>query len=517
MIRRHSAISRTSPIWLIWIIGLLPIVAFAQADPKKLDAYIANAREAWGVPGLSVVIVKDDQVALARGYGVRELGKPDRVDEHTLFAIASNTKAFTSAALAILVDEKKISWDDRVQKYLPWFQLYDPYVSSDLRIRDLLCHRSGLGTFSGDLIWYGTSYGREEIIRRARFLPQDFPFRSGYGYSNIMFVVAGEVVARVSGMSWDEFIRTRLLTPLGMKETVLSTKDLAKRDNVATPHGDPEGRLQTFPWYNWDNVAAAGGIISSVSDLSAWLRLQLNRGSFEGKQIFSETQARVMWTPHVSFTVSKTAEERIPQKHFNAYGLGWGVGDYRGNVLLTHGGGYDGMYSQTALVPGKKLGMVILTNSMTGISPALMYHILDAYLGGDERDWSAEDLKRSRDGKARVREARHRADAARRTDTKPSLSLDAYAGTYGGPMYGDAEVKVENGRLAVKFLPNPDLTGDLTHWQFDTFEIAWRHKFPWFSKGKVQFLLDEQGKVTEMKINVPNDDFWFYELEFKKK
>ncbi|MFB3906068.1 MAG: serine hydrolase [Acidobacteriota bacterium] len=496
---------------------LLHLPVFAQVDLEKLDAYFARARDDWKVPGMAIAIVKDDRVVFAKGYGVRELGKPAKVDENTLFAIASNTKAFTAAALAVLVDEQKISWDDRVQTHLPYFELYDSYVSHDFRIRDLLCHRSGLRTFGGDLIWYGTPYGREEIVRRARFLKQAFPFRSGYGYSNIMFIAAGEVVEKASGKSWEDFIRQRLLIPLGMKRTVLSVKELAGMENVATPHADPDGELRTFPWRGWDNTVPAGGIISSVADLAQWLRLQLGRGTLEGKPVFSERQSRVMWTPHVSFVSTKRSEERNPYVRLSGYGLGWQLSAYRGVMMAQHGGAYDGMVSQTALLPDRQVGVVVLTNSTTGLASALVYRTLDAYLGSEDVDWSNEELKRSREDRRRKIEEQERAASRRVLNTRPSLKLESYAGTYGGLMYGDAEVKVENGNLVLVFLPNRELTGDLTHWHFDTFEVKWRTAFPWFGKGKVQFLLDSIGQVVEMKVDVPNEDFWFDELEFKKK
>jgi len=499
------------------VVLLLQLPVLAQVDLKSLDAYIEKARDDWQVPGLAITVVKDDRVILAKGYGVCEVGKPDKVDENTLFAIASNTKAFTAAALAILVDEQKLSWDDRVQTHLPYFELYDPYVSHDFRIRDLLCHRSGIRTFGGDLIWYGTPYSREEVVRRARFLRQAFPFRSGYGYSNIMFIAAGEVVAKASGQSWEDFIRERFLAPLGMNRTVLSVKELEGKANLATPHADPEGQLRTFPWRDWNNTVPAGGIISSVADLAQWLRLQLGRGTFEGKTIFSDRQSRVMWTPHVSFVLSKMSEERNPHVRLSGYGLGWQLSSYRGTVMVQHGGAYDGMVSHTAILPDRRIGAVVLTNSTTGLAPVLVYRALDACLGSEDRDWSREGLVRSREETRRKIEAQERADRQRVPNTKASLSPENYAGTYGGPMYGDAEVKIEDGRLVLVFLPNRELTGDLTHWHFDTFEVKWRNAFPWFGKGKVQFLLDNRAHVVEMKVDVPNEDFWFDELEFRKK
>lgn len=491
---------------------------FAQATSlQQLDRYMEEARTTWRIPGMSVAIIKDDKVVLARGYGLRELGKPEKVDEDTLFAIASNTKAFTAAALAALVDEGKLSWDDPVRKHLPWFRIYSPFVAEEIRVRDLLCHRSGLGTYSGDLLWYLTPYSRAEVVQRAGLLPAAGPFRAHYGYSNIMYIAAGEVLAAVSGTGWDEFIAARILQPLGMGRTVSSVKQLSGKGNVASPHADFDGELRVFPWASWDAMAAGGGIISSASDMARWLRLQLNRGALDGSRVFSERESRNMWTVHTPLPVGRESEQRHPSTHFRGYGLGWNLFDYLGEKVVSHGGAYDGMYSRTAMVPARGLGMVILTNSTTDIPTALMYRILDLYLGAPETDWSSDYLKRYREDRRRSREESAKRDAARVAGTRPSLDLEKYAGLYGGSMYGDARVSLENGALVLRFLPAPELTGELTHWHYDTFEVRWRRKFPWFDKGKVQFLLDAAGQVTEMKIDVPNEDFWFTELEFKRK
>jgi CubicO group peptidase (beta-lactamase class C family) len=492
------------------------IPAAAQVDMRSIDASLSEAQKAWNVPGMAVAIVKDDSVVFAKGYGVREIGKPDAVDRQTLFAIASNTKAFTSALLAALVDERKVSWNDRVQQHLPYFQLYDPYVSSDTRIRDLLSHRVGLRTFSGDLIWYGTSYSREEVVRRARHLKQAYPFRSGYGYSNIMFVAAGEIVAKVTGGSWEEALQRTILGPIGMTNTVLSVNDLTGRTNVATPHGEENGVIRTCPWYNWDNLAAAGGIISNVDDMAKWMRLQLNRGQWDTLRIWSEAQSRVMWTPHNNFVVGGPSA-RAPHTNFSGYGLGWDVADHRGHLVVEHGGGYDGMFSQTLLVPDIKLGVIVLTNGMTGVANAVTQYVLNTYAGEVEPNWIADGVKREREARERQKNQRLSADSTRVPGTKPSTPLTAYAGTYGGPLYGDATVTLENGKLVLRLLPNPDFVADLSHWHFDVFEVCWRKAFPWFGSGKVQFVLNERTDVTEMKMNVPNNDFWFDELEFKKK
>ncbi len=302
--------------------GAVDVRAQSSVDLAALDAYFAESGDVFKVPGFAVAIVKDGELVFAKGYGVRELGKRESVDEHTMFAIASNTKAFTAAALAILVDEGKISWDDRVVEFLPYFQLYDPWVTQEMRVRDLLSHRSGLGTFSGDLLWYGTSYSSEEVVRRARHLEAAGKFRSDYGYSNLMFLAAGEVIAAVTGVSWDEVVENEFFEPLGMNNTVTSVKDLEGMSNVATPHRERDGRVFPLYWYNWDAMAAAGGIISSVADMSQWLRLQLGHGTWNGDTIFSESAQRTMWTPHISNVVTPGSERLFPTTHFRGYGLG---------------------------------------------------------------------------------------------------------------------------------------------------------------------------------------------------
>lgn len=520
--RRRVCEPIRSARWLVASIILLSALAADASsqdavDLERLDAYFAETREDWQVPGFAVAIVKDDQVVFAKGYGVRELGRTETVDEHTLFAIASNSKAFTAAALAKLVDEGKITWTDRVVDHLPYFKLYSPFVTREMRIRDLLSHRSGLGTFSGDIVWYGTDYSREEVLRRISNLEPAGEFRADYGYSNVMFLAAGQIIPAVTGVSWDEYVEVNFFDPLGMERTVTTIDSLPGRVNVATPHGDRDGQVRTFPWYSWDNVGPAASIISSVTEMAKWIRLQLNRGTWDGTTYFSADQSRTMWTPHISFAVSESYAERYPGVHFRGYGLAWGLMDYRGRMLASHGGAADGMYSRVVLVPEEDLGMVILTNAMTSLQTALSYRILDAYLGGEVRDWSAEFLVDHRRGKERWAERWAQWQRERVSNTTPSLELEEYTGTFGGALYGDATVELEDGFLVLRMLPNPDLVGDLTHWHHDTFLIQWRHEFPWFDDGWAQFVLNRNGKVVEMKLDVPNEDFWFHELEFRKR
>lgn len=516
---KHKGIHRSFSLCMKMLAGALlacawALVASAQADLRKIEAYVEQERRAWQVPGVAVAIVKDDKVIFTRGFGVREVGKDEPVDADTLFAIASNTKAFTAAAVALLVEEKKIAWDDRVVQHLPYFQLYDPYVTHDIRVRDLLCHRSGLGVFSGDLLWYGTGYSREEVLRRARFLKPAHPFRANYAYNNIAFLAAGEVVAAASGKTWDAFVKERIFEPLGMRRTVTTVRALAGMINVATPHAMRDGELRAYPWYNWDAAAALGGIISSANDMARWIRLQLGRGSFEGKRIFSEESSRTMWTPHITRPISRSSEQRFPSTHFRAYGLGWSLSDYRGRLIVGHGGAYDGMFSSVTLVPEERLGIVILTNSNTSLQDALSYRILDAFLGGEERDWSRLFLDDARRAEQSRQQQLARERESRVPDTRPSVKLEQYAGTYRSSLYGDATVSVEDGRLVLRLLPNPDFVADLSHWHFDTFVLRWRKYFPWFGEGKAQFVLDLNARITELKLDVPNEDFWFHEPEF---
>lgn len=482
---------------------------------KSLDAYYAKAIVDWKVPGMAIAIVKDDSVIFAEGYGVREIGKPEKVDKNTLFAIASNTKAFTSAAMAILVDEGNVNWDDKVIKYLPWFQMYDPYVTYNMTIRDLLCHRSGLATFSGDLIWFASNYSREEVIKRARFLKPIYGFRERFGYSNIMYLTAGEVVHSVSGKSWDVFVSEKIFNPLGMNRTFTSINDLKGLDNVAMCHTEYDGQIISIPYLNWDNVAPAGAINSCVADLSKWIKLQLRNGKIGSNQIFSEKRSKEMWSPNTVQNISSVSEKQFPSTHFKAYALGWGVSDYLGKKIVSHSGGYDGMLSYTCLIPEEKIGFVVLTNCNNSVYNPLVFKTLDALLGGKEIDWSQLMLENAKNQQALGKKNSLEEEQKRVKDSHPTLSLKEYEGLYGGDLYGNASITNENGSLKLSFVPAPKFHSLLKHWQYDTFSIQFP-EFPSLPDGKVTFIINAAGKVEEMKVNVPNPDFDFKELVFKK-
>ncbi len=467
----------------------------ATANPLAgLDQYIERAMKEWRVPGVAVAIVKDDSVVYARGFGVREVGKPGQVDAHTLFAIGSNTKAFTSAAIGIMVDRKKMRWDDKVTHFLPDFQLYDPWVTREITISDILSHRSGLGR-RGDMLWYGSEYGRDEILRRIRFLEPNSSFRTEFGYQNIMFLAAGQALARAAGRSWDDVIVSEIFQPLGMNESNTSTDSLRGRDDVATPHSIAGGGAAPIPWRNLDNAAPAGSINSSVADMTHWIRLQLDSGVYAGKQIIS---ARSLNTTHSPQTITTSPRDSLfPSNHFSLYAMGWVLQDYLGRELVWHNGGIDGMLSEVRLVPEEKLGFVILTNADGhDMNPAISYRIIDAYLGAPARDWSAIFLARQKEGEAMQAEAERKAEAARARDSRPSLPLERYAGTYADSMYGNATVKLENGRLVLRY--GPTFEGDLEHWQYDTFRAVWRNER--LGKSFVTFALDARGRVSDVNV-----------------
>ncbi len=507
--------------FLFLLLFIAPLSLFAQADTaarlKEIDEYAQKAMQDWRVPGFAIAIVKDDAVIFAKGYGVRKLGETTPVDERTLFAIASNTKAFTAAALATLVDEGKLKWDDPVTQYLPGFQLYDPYVTRELTIRDLISHRSGLATFGGDLLWYDTTYNRDEILRRIRHLKPTSSFRSKYGYQNVMFLAAGQIVAAVTGKSWDDYLRERFLVPLGMTTTNTTVTAFKATDNVAAPHNEMDGKLRVVRYSNVDGVGPAASINSNVAEIAQWIRLQLGRGKYNGKQIFSAASSREMWSPQTIVPISEAGERFNPTRHFNTYGLGWFISDYQGRKLVSHGGGLDGMISQTAMMPEENLGVVVLSNSETSLPSILVNKTFDVFLGVAKRDWSAELLARVNQAKLAGQAEEKKLEDERAKNTKPSLALAQYAGRYTGTMYGDARITEENGKLVIRLAPAPNFVGDLEHWQYDTFRVKWRDTVSYpFPKGFITFNLNAQGKIDEMKIDVPNPDFDFKELEFKR-
>ncbi|MGA9770508.1 MAG: serine hydrolase [Blastocatellia bacterium] len=481
---------------LLLVIVSAPAIR-AQSDPLAgFDDYINKAIKDWGVPGLAIAIVKNDKIVLAKGYGVRKLGEQTPVDEKSLFAIGSCSKAFTAAALGMLVDEGKLRWDDPATKHLKGFQLYDPYVTREITVRDLLSHRSGLGR-RGDLLWYGSAYDRNEILRRIRYLEPETSFRSAFGYQNIMFLAAGQVIPAITGKSWDEFISTRLFAPLGMKSSNTSITAFKSDSNVAAPHADINGHVQPVVWRNIDNIAPAGSINSNVEDMAEWLRLLLADGKYKNEQLLSAGVLREIFMAQTVIRTGGPMARLNPDTHLVAYGLGWGLADYRGRKIAQHTGGIDGMSSLVAMMPEENLGFVILTNmNGTSLPPALMYRIFDAFLQTPQKDWSGELLKVFKMQMGQVAAAEKAKDEARVKGTSLSLAQGKYAGEYGNEMYGDAKITEENGHLVLRY--GPAFVGDMEHWHYDTFRVTWRD--PMLGKAMVTFTLDADGKPGLIKI-----------------
>jgi CubicO group peptidase (beta-lactamase class C family) len=454
--------------------------------PADLDAYVARARREFRVPGIAVAVVKDGRVEVARGYGVRREGEEGGVDENTLFGIASNTKAFTCAALSQLVEEKKIGWNDRVTRHVPDFEMWDPWVTREMRIRDLVTHRSGLGTGGGDLMWWPpTDFTREEIVLGVKGVRPATSFRTTYAYNNVMYVVAGEVVARASGRSWDEFVRERILDPLGMSRTTTSVTAEEGDPNVAAPHLLVHDSLMPIPPMRFDNAAAAAGLNSSAADLARWVGMLLECGTDgppaePARCLLQEASIRELWSAQTVRSTKTPKPLAALEPHLAAYGLGFGLSDYHGRKIVTHTGGLPGYVSRITLVPEERLGIVVLTNQESGPAfQSVTQHVLDGFLGAPDPpvDWieafAAAEEARAAEARAKV----EKAAAARLVGTRPSLDLSGYAGRYADPWYGEARLTVEGDHLVLDMTRTPGLVADLEHWHLDTFVAHWRTVF----------------------------------------
>ena len=500
-----------------------PAPASATVLPEQLrdfDAYVERVRQQFNVPGIAVAIIKDGKVVLERGYGVREMGKAATVDEHTMFAIASNTKAFTAASLSMLADEGKLSLDDRVIDHLPWFRMADPYVTHEMRVRDLLAHRSGLGLGAGDLLyWPGTDYTTEEVARRLKDVPLTGSFRGQYAYDNILYGVAQLVIEKASGQAFADFLQTRVLVPLGMDETRYNSDHLKPGDNVATGHAKADFKdLEPVAPMTWHNVSGAGGLYASVHDLTKWMRVQLDGGVISGegdyaKRLFSAKRQKAMWSV---ITPMNIAEPSVPElaavkPNFLGYGEGWQLSDYRGRKLVWHTGGWPGMVSRLTLVPEHKLGVVVLTSAEVGAAfNAVTMRALDAFLDAPRTDWVAAYAAAVAKAEAKADDSWRAHVKARDARTKPSLPLARYAGTYRDAWYGDVAIAQEGGKLVMRFGRTKSLVGTLSHWQHDTFIVRWNER--WLNADAfVTFTLDADGKVAEARIKAisPQTDFSF--------
>ncbi|HPW18129.1 MAG TPA: serine hydrolase [Candidatus Aminicenantes bacterium] len=525
---------RLAGLLFVLILGLLSFVAAqrppvpaqpsppapAQVLPPDFDALVARAMKAFEVPGMAVAVVKDGRVVLAKGYGVRKLGEPAPVDARTLFGIASNTKAFTATALALLVEEGKIEWDAPVIDYLPWFRMSDPYVTREMTVRDLLVHRSGLGLGAGDLLlWPRSTYTRREIVSRLRYVPLARSFRGAYAYDNMLYVAAGEVIEAVSGAAWEDFVAERILDKAGLASSVPSPSAAATRPDLALPHAPLDTGVTPQPVDANDNLNAAGGIFSCAEDMARWMLVHLASGRLpDGTRLFSDRTGHELTSLVTPIPISPPpAELQAQRMNFRGYALGFNVNDYRGRKLVSHTGGLTGYVSRLVMVPEIGLGVAVLTNQESGEAyNSVIYAVLDQAMGAAKTDWIGAYLEVRDRARAKTAEALKKATAARDASAGPSLPLPAYAGAYRDAWYGPIDITLEGedkgaskaSRLVMSFAKTPALVGDLEHWSRDTFVARWRDRVL-RADAYVTFTLDPDGAVVEarMKPVSPDTDF----------
>ena len=487
---------KITAVTLALVLLLVPWALAQQAALAGFDESVAKAVQGWRVPGLAVAVVKDGEVVFSKGYGVRELGKPAVVDAHTLFAVGSTTKAMTAALIGMLVDEKKLSWDDPVAKHLPWFQLSDPYLTREITVRDLLTHRAGLG--NADYLWYGQATEPREILRRVRLLPPAYSLRSSFIYQNVMYAAAGAVIEAVTNQTWRDVIRTRLFEPLGMSETIATAATLAQQPNVAMPHDFIQEKLRTIENASVDGVAPAGSVWSSVHDMAKWTALLLNSGKVGDRVLLKPETVEELFKPQTLVTKDgfyPTARLTTPK--WTTYGLGWFQQDYRGRALDFHTGSIDGMVAIHGLLRDSRLGVLVLANrDHAELRHAIMLNVMDRYIGGPPRDWSAElqtlysDLQKQADAE------RQKIEAKRVSGTSPTLALARYAGTYSDPLRGDIVVTIEGDRLRARY--GGAYIGTLEHWNYDTFRAKW--DAAWRGTSLATFVIDAGGQPSRLEV-----------------
>ena len=507
MLKRASVLAA-----VLTALVLPPAPAWAQsAPPADLDLYVEQTLEAFGVPAMAIAIVGDGQDE-ARAYGVRRMGRSEAVDPHTLFPIGSNTKAFTVAALALLVDEGKLSWEDRVADRLPGFRLFDPYVTRELTVRDLLTHRSGLGVGAGDLLIFPeTRYSRAEIVHRLRDLKPETSFRSVFAYDNVLYIVAGELIEAVAGEPWETFVHRRIFNRLGMDDATTTFGEITT-ENRGWPHArisrqirglGPIAPLPTVP--NIDNEAPAGTINASATDMTRWLSTLVNRGGLpDGSgRLFSAERSAEMWTPQVVETITPAPPElSVTTPNFMTYALGWNVYDYRGHRIISHGGGVYGGVSTVMVIPERNIGIAVMTNAEERFAVnAVLFKLMDHYLGLEPTDWIAPSVTareaRLARGEAALAAARIDVGGPAGGQGRPSLESAAYVGTYIDPWYGTMTISGSEGGLRISFDPSVGMIGDLTHVRYDTFQAHWDDRS--IEDAYLTFSLGPDGQIREVR------------------
>jgi len=517
----------SAPVILL-LLFLLKSPAIGQSlTSEQIDSIVNKSMSLMPLAGMAVAVVKDGEVIHSKGYGVTSVSSNEKVNEHTLFAIASNTKAFTTAALAMLVDEGKLNWNDKVVDYIPEFKMYDPYVTADFNIQDLLTHRSGLGLGAGDLMFFpdGSDFTVTDVLKSFQYQTPVSAFRTKFDYDNLLYVVAGEVVARVSGLSWADFVESKIMRPIGMDRSAGVYQRVNSKDNIANPHDAESGKLVELNHYtkNDESLGAAGGIYASVDDLTNWLLLHLNNGKY-GKnldnQLISESNHRELWKPQTN--ISFNAEPSPPYRtHFQAYALGWIVQDQAGYIVIEHTGGLPGMLSRTILIPELNVGIIVLTNTAPGgySFRTVASAIADGYLGIEKTDWislAQERLQASQSESDSVILAVWNVVAQAYSG---DMDFKNFVGTYRDNWFGDIEIWLENEKLWFKSLRSPKLTGEMFYYQANTFAIKWNYQDMPCDAFAI-FNLDENGSAISIKMKgiSPNIDFSFdfQDLDLKR-
>ena len=505
------------------------IAAIAPAAAYDLEQDVNRTMKAFDVPGIAIAVVKDGKVVAARGFGVRKLGEPAKVDGKTLFEIASNSKAFTAAALAMLVDEGKLKWDDPVVKHLPDFQMYDAYVTREMTVRDLLTHRSGLGLGAGDLLWWPTTnFSTDEIIEKLRYIRPATSFRSSYAYDNLLYIVAGKIIAQKSGKSWGDTVRERILAPVGMTTTTTSLAENEGNPNASNAHSKIKDKISAVKSMPVANAVGAVGINTNAEDITKWMQVLLDGGRVAGAKgadgkelrLWTEAQSREMWTAQTPMKISTPKGPLASTKpNFYAYGLGFQLRDYKGQLVAMHGGALQGFYSRVLLVPESKLGIAILTNAESGGAlSALQYRLLDQYMtGSTPTDWIKLVADVEEEAHAKELARLKSASGTRASTSKPSLALSAYEGQYEDPWYGIMNVKRNGNKLVMSFSRTPDLTGEMEHFQHDTFIVRWKER-NFNADAYATFSLDHDGSIDHVKMKAVSEEtdfsYDFHDLLF---
>lgn len=491
------------------LLATTTLVAQKQPDLKKLDAYIADAVKRFDQPGMAVGIVQNGKLVWSKGYGKLDLAKPEPVTPNSIFFCASLSKAFTAAAIGLLVDDGKLDWNAPVRNYMPEFNTPNPYVTTNMTVTDLLCHRSGWITFDGDLLWYGTDLSQEEILRRHANEPFTTSFRTDFGYSNLMYIAAAQLIERVSGQTWDQFITARILLPLGMSRTTVETADLTRFTDVAMPHvrkgQDPNAPQLSMPYQALQGADGATGINSCVTDLAKWDAMWADEGKYDGKPFLSPRTFRMLTNTHLAMGGRR-----------DGAALGWFVEQQHGQKVITHSGGMPGFILNHAVVPDKDLAVIALGNGESYAVFAITNKILDLYLGDGKADPVPQMLKAMDAGKKADAERRQQRLEARKTGTSPSIPTSELVAAYADKVYGEARVQTKGGKPYLTLEPAKELlSGTLEHWHHDTWQ--WLHADPFLEPGYITFHFDADHRITHFTIDLHSPDFHFHKLKFERK